>query len=132
LKPVQIFSEFDFVLPDDQKLKKEEQTVFVLQSLTVEQEAFLDDTIEGEVPGQMKYGSTILNVLHMGLKGVKNFPPGGKQIKFARDETAEKLPGDVHPWKSSCLQRIDVQSRRLISAKIRSLSQITEEESKNS
>lgn len=131
MKPVQIFSEFDFVCLCDKKIKnKDLHTIFVLQNLTVEQEAYLDDNMEGD-PGKMRYGSTILDALHMGLKKVKNFKEGEKSVIFKRNEDGELLPGDVYPWKLEHLQRIPVAQRREICAKIRSLG-ITEGESKNS
>jgi len=130
MKPASIFKEIDYVCLCDRDLKKEEQTVFVVGSLTVEQEAYLDDIAEGEA-GTVKYGTIILETLHMGLKKVKNFKDGNKSIKFERDEKGPVMPGDVHPWKTECMQRIALKERREICTFIRGLSALSEEELKN-
>lgn len=131
MRPASVFKELDYVCICDRELKKEEQTIFVVGSLTVEQEAHLDDIAEG-APGEIKYGTIILEALHMGLKKVKNFKDGTKSIKFERDENGPILPGDLHPWKSECLQKIALQERREICTFIRGMSGLTEEELKNS
>ena len=131
MKPVQLFSEFDYVCMCDRTLPEKEQTVFVLTSLTVEQEAFLDDNMQSD-KGTLKYGTIILHVLNMGVKQVKNFKSGDKEIKFKRDEKGMVYPGGATPWKSEFLQKIRIQERREISAKIRSLGFVEDEEAKNS
>jgi len=130
MKPVQAFSEFDFVCTSDLKEPEKDQTIFVLTSLTVEQEAYIDDHVQGE--DGLKYGTVILDVLNMGLKQVKNFNSGKTQIKFKRDEKGMTYPGGITPWKSEFLSKIPVKDRREISAKIRSLGTIEDEEAKNS
>jgi len=129
MKPVQAFSEFDYICLADRKEPEKDQTIFVLTNLTVEQEAYIDDNVQGE--NGLKYGTVILDVLNMGLKQVKNFKDGNKEIKFKRDEKGMKYPGEMTPWKSEFLFKIPVKSRREISAKIRSLGIIEDEEAKN-
>lgn len=131
MRPVQIFSEFDYVCLCDRKLPESEQTIFVLTSLTIEQDAYLEDHMEGEI-GKAKYGTVIINALHMGLKGVKNFRNGKKEIKFKRDENGFEFPGKLRPWRSEFLQRIAIPERRELVTKIRALGTIEEAELKNS
>lgn len=131
MKPVQLFSEFDYVCMCDRKLPEKEQTIFVLTSLTVEQEAFLDDHMQSDT-GSLQYGTIILHVINMGIKQVKNFKSGVKEIKFKRDEKGTDYPGGVKPWKSEFLQKIGIRERRELSAKIRALGFVEEDEAKNS
>lgn len=132
MKPVQIFSEFEYVCMCDRQLPEAEQTVFILTSLTVEQDAYLDDHMEGDEFGKAAYGTVILNSLHMGLKGVKNFKAGNKELKFKRDEKGAEFPGRIRAWRSEDLQKIALKERREICTKIRGLGDIEVKEAKNS
>jgi hypothetical protein len=126
MQPLQSFSDFEYICLCDRKLPEKEQTVWTLTSLTIEQEAFLDDNVQ--INGQMQYGTISLHVLNMGLKKVKNF---GKVI-FSRDKDGFEYPGKMTPWKSDILRKIPIAQRRELSAKIRALADIEEDELKNS
>ena len=133
MKPVQIFSEYDFVCPEDENEPVEEQAVFTICNLTVEQDAFLDDTIQGDVG--LKFGSNILHVLNMGLKKIKwtaKIKGKSVEMKFERDPKGMSYPGNATPWKSKHLQQIPLRIRRIVAAKIRSLGELEEAEVKNS
>lgn len=131
MKPVQIFAESEYICECDRDLPEAEQTIFILCSLTIEQEAFIDDDML-DIHGKMKSGTLYNNLLNLGLKGVRNFKANKKEIKFKRDEKGVDLPGRLKPWNSKDLQRIPIRQRREIGAKIRTLGEIGDDEAKNS
>ncbi len=126
MQPLKSFSDVDYICLCDRDLEPKDQTVWTLTPLTVEQEAFLDDNVQ--LNGQLQYGTIALHVLNMGLTKVKNF---GK-VTFAREKDGFVYPGKMTPWKSDILRKIPIAQRRELSAKIRALADITEEELKNS
>lgn len=130
MQAVQKFAEFDYVCLCDRDLPEAQQTVWTLKSLTVEQEAFLDDNIQGA--NGLKYGTNILSVLNMGLHKVRNFKDGKKDVKLERDKDGFEYPGRIRAFKEGVLDKVAIQERRELAAKIRNIGVIEEEDAKNS
>jgi hypothetical protein len=125
MKPAVFIKEQEYICKCDRNEKPENQTKFVIGSLTVEQEAFVSDNSDG-YDGSTKYGSLILLRLHLGLHRVVNF-----DAKMERDKNAPALPGGVQPWTSDSLFNIPEPERREICMKIRTINEIQVEEAKN-
>lgn len=124
---------FDFICKEDRELPEDEQTVFVCNYLTVDQEAYLDDRL-GFVTDdgyQVALGSTALIALHYGLEDIKNLEVDGEPVRLERDRTAKKLKGGIYPWKSSVLSKIPKAARAEVAEAIKAGGEITEEERKN-
>jgi len=108
-------------------------TVFILRCLTVEEDAWLEDTFQEyrtEKRNTMAYKNNVaqktLAALHLGLVSVKNFP-----AEMQRDEAAPEVFGGTKPWKSDCLLKIPKYVRAEVAFAILSGSEIGEDERKN-
>jgi hypothetical protein len=124
---------FDFICLEDRDKKKDEQSVFVCNYLTIDQEADLEDKL-GVVTDdgyQVAIGSTALIALHYGLEEIKNLNVNGKPVKLERDRSKKKLKGGIHPWKLSCLSAIPKRARTEIAEAIREGGELSGEERKN-
>ena len=124
---------FTHVCLQDRELPKEEQTIFTLGYLSVEQEAHVDDSsgCTTNAGYQIQTGTVYLLCLHYGLKSITNLPIDGKEIVLERDETKPKLKGGIYPWKLECLNKIPKSARNEIAQKIRFGGELEEEERKN-
>ena len=121
-------TDYNFTPVSDRKKKKELRTIFILSTLTFEQDTFIENQIGASAPE----GDTSAYVLHMGLKGVINFKSQGKDIKAEREtEVDPMMPGDVHPWKNEFLSRIPTVERANLALQIRFGKEISEKERKN-
>ena len=124
-------SDYDFIMSGDSKLKKEDQTIWVLRVLDYEQDAWL----ENKLANGLAESSAIIFVLSMGLKNVKNFNLNGKPVKIDRvkdGKDVEKLPGDVLPLSTSFLSLIPKIGRGELSLQIRYGVSLGADELKNS
>ena len=124
----------NFVVEDEQKLKPEEQTVFVHSYPSAEQSAYIDD--HGGYSGPNGYivtvGSQNLLAIHLCLKEIKNLPDEkGDSIKLERDKTKRKLPAGMFPIKMEVLDRIPKDYRDELSGSIKKGAKLEEEEAKN-
>jgi hypothetical protein len=124
---------YEYICREDRSLPKEEQTVFVLNYLDIDQEADIDDKLGcvTDAGYQVSIGSTALLSLHYGLNDVKNLSVDGESMKLVRDESHRKLKGGIRPWKSSCLSAIPKPARTELAEVIRNGGELTEEERKN-
>lgn len=129
-------SNYNYIVEDDRELPKEEQTVFVLSHLTLEQEEYLDNRV-GQVNDDgyaVNAGTIPLIRLHLGLVEIQNFfDNNGKPITLERDKTKKSsLPGVGRPWKTSILQKIEKKYREEIAEAIQKGVELSEDELKNS
>jgi len=120
---------FDYVLEDDRKLPKEEQTVFTLRGLTVSEEARVADTMISSIPGQeelaFRSGTHQLTVLRQGLRGWSNFnSPEGEEVPFDKSRAHPKVITD------DCLDRLSSVHRQEIVSAILDRGAVTESEGK--
>jgi len=135
--PKLITTSFDYILPSERKLPKEDQTIFKLKLLTIEQEAYLDN-IDGVSKTEYKVnaGTKMIDALNMGIEDVINFYVGDdeKPFEFQRDETKKlkTYPGKIRPWKSEHLGLIPKDDRSELYLAIKGVSELEEEEAKNS
>jgi len=124
-------SDYDFIMSGDSKLKKEDQTIWVLRVLDYEQDAWL----ENKLSNGLSESNAIIYVLSMGLKNVKKFwlkdaPITLERVKDGKD--VEKLPGGVLPLTSKFLSLIPKIGRGELSLQIRYGVTLGAEDSKNS
>jgi hypothetical protein len=85
------------IFDEDKALPPEQQTVFPLSNLTVQERAFLRNLKGAE-------GTIILYALHLGLGAPENFrDQAGNPIVFQRDDKAPVILGNKRPWKEECL-----------------------------
>lgn len=128
MKAVSTKGTFDYVLEADKELPESEQTICVCSYLTIEQVESLQNR------SQENFGTTLLSILHMGLKDIKNFfDDKGEPIKMERDQSKKAdVPGVGRPWKSSCLEFISEADRIELAGAIRNAQNLSEEEVKNS
>jgi hypothetical protein len=100
--------EFDYVLECDRTLPPEQQTVFRLRSLTVGEQADLEDSLavrRGEDLG-INVGSQKLRILRLGLVGWSNFrDAAGAEVPF------EAIKGHPRHVTDVCLDRLDSEWR---------------------
>tara|TARA_R110000824_G_scaffold209433_1_gene395214 strand:+ start:115 stop:507 length:393 start_codon:yes stop_codon:yes gene_type:complete len=120
---------FDYVVEDDRKLPKEEQTTFTLRGLTVSEEARVADTMISSIPGQeelaFRSGTHQLTVLRQGLRGWSNFmSPGGEEISFDKGKAHPKVITD------DCLDRLSSAHRQELVSAILDRGAVTESEGK--
>ncbi|NRA94187.1 MAG: hypothetical protein HRU26_16185 [Psychroserpens sp.] len=137
MKAVSTKVPFDFVCSFEDKLPKEEKTVFKCLSLTADQEAALDNIIGYQATDGSGYvltmGKSNLLALHMGLVEIENLPDGkGGTIKIERDNKLPKVPGGLHPIKQSILDQIRKDARDEIALEIKSGAKLGDSDSKNS
>lgn len=126
-----------YVCKREQKLPKSEQTVFILEDLNLDAEAYLEDIMgSGFNPedGTMKIslGTQTLVPVQLGLKAVENLP-GIDELE--PDPQARTLPGGKRPWKTegpNSLKMIPKWARREIAGRIINRTRMTEDERKNS
>jgi hypothetical protein len=87
----------NFVFPEDEELPAEQQSIFPIVNVTVEERAFLLNV-------KAQTGSAMSYALHFGMDKPKNFfDQKGNPIVFERDEKAAAIVGNKRPWKSECL-----------------------------
>jgi len=137
MKAVAPSQSIDFVIPDEMKLPKEEQTVFVITPLTVDQQQILDDNsgYTGEGGYYLTVGKSNLLALHMGLKEVRNLPDeNGKDVVLERDPTRLKnsFPVVGRPWTTESLGKIPIEARDIVARKIKDGATLEKSELKNS
>lgn len=136
MKAISPKSTYKYICKEDRDLPPEEQTVFTLRHLSVEQDAFLTDkggylTDDGY---NMHSGTVGLMCLDMGLVEISNMPAeDGAPAELARDETrsAKTYPGNIRPWKRECLDAIPKAARIELVAQIRFGDELEESEEKN-
>jgi len=135
MKAVSVNSTTDYICKCDRGLPKEEQTVFKIRSLSVEQEAVLEDALGQVKQGgdfAVNLGSQALLALNLGLENVENLTgPKGKAVKMERDERKALLKGGVRPWKDESLSQIPRAERNEVAQFIINGGQLTETEAKN-
>jgi len=117
---------FDFVLECDRGLPYEEQTIWELKPLNVREAAKIEDGAvlfkEGGSEAAVASGSTTINVLKMGLKGVRNFRAAdGSEVPF----TTTKQGSEV---SDTFLSRIAPEHRRELANAITEGAHLGEEE----
>ena len=124
---------FEYVCKKDRDLPKEEQTVFVLAYLDLDQEADLDDKLGAVTDAgyQVNIGSTTLLALHYGLREVRNLDVKGAPVVLERDQAKKQLRGGVRPWKHAGLSKIPKSARTELSEVIRAGGELSEDERKN-
>jgi hypothetical protein len=87
----------DHVFEEDKGLPSEQQTIFPVQQLTVEERAFLKNLRGNE-------GTVTLYAIHLGIGAPRQFfDHKGNPIVFQRDEKAPVILGNKRPWKTECL-----------------------------
>ena len=124
-------SDYDFIMSEDLKLKKEDKTTWILRTLDYEQDAWLENKLANGLPES----NAIIFVLSMGLKNVKNFNLNGKPVKIEREKDGdgvEKMPGDVLPFTKKFLSLIPKIGRGELSLWIRYRMTLGADELKNS
>lgn len=91
----------DFILEEDQKSPKEEQTVFKLRPLTARQRALVQDCSELASDGvsiKMHVGTIQLKTVEAGLVSWSNFKDAaGVEVKFGKNamKNMDRLPVQV-------------------------------------
>lgn len=130
LKPVSFRGNKEYTSSTD---KGETPTVFVLRHLTVDEDAWLEDSYQeytAERKAAMSYKNKVaqktLMTLHIGLVEVRNFP-----VKFERDASAPEVYPGYRPWKEECLASLSKYVRAEVAYAILSNSDISEDERKN-
>lgn len=113
-------SEYDYIPKGYRKLKKDDQAIFVLRTLTQEEQALIEDSRfgfsgskeeakeSGTSTAQYKRGTELLLAFNMGLVDWKNFKtPDGKDIPFNK---INKGKLHVELWKEIGEEIIDNSS----------------------
>lgn len=121
-------TDYDYTLIADKKKEEKKKTIFILSTLTFEQDTYIENEISRGTPD----GDIAAAVLHMGIRGVRNFTLNGKLVIPERDEESQiTYPGDVRPWKNKFLSQIYVQDRSELQLEIRFRKSLREKERKN-
>jgi len=123
-------STMDFVPLCDRDLPKEEQAVFELSFLTVDEEALITDKL-GQVGAdgdfKVNLGSQAVTALDLGLAGARV-----EGLSLKRDETSKYYPcTKKRKWDRKELSKIPPAVRQEVAREIMRQSNITEEEEKN-
>jgi len=127
-------STIDYVCRCDRDKPKDEQVVFELTTLTIEEEALISNTYGYKENGEMtiNLGDQTVLALNLGLAGIRNAEVNGKPLELVRDEVKKFYPGTKkRPWKTNVLNMIPPRERQEIAEEIKRLSNLTEEEEKN-
>lgn len=122
-----------FVPSVDKKLPKEEQTVFILKPLTVEEEAILDDAQWRVINGkrEFSFARKCLAAIHLALVGVENFSDeDGNKFNVEREEFEHETLG-IKEIKEEFLAKIPKSVRDEIALAILTSMNPTEEQRKN-
>ena len=91
----QTMKQREYVLQEDRKLPKEEQTVFILKPLGGEQQAIVEDS--GYFDGKTKIGTQKFETLKLCLIGWKNFKTAdGEECVFGDDMNQNIF--SIHPF----------------------------------
>lgn len=115
--------------PEDKEKPDGEKTILEFNTLSFEQDTWLEDKIDKGEP----QGTAIAHILHMGLKDVACFKDAaGNEIKAERDEKSEFLyPGGLRAWKSEFLSHFTKLQRAVMALEIRGEHQLKEADAKN-
>jgi len=121
MKGISTKDTYEYICLEDRDLDKKDQTIFVLNYLTIEQEAHIDDKLGCVTDDgyQVSIGSTALLALHYGINEVKNLPVGVKELILARDLSKKKLKGGLRPWHLDGLSCIKKATRTELAEIIR-------------
>jgi len=122
-----------FVPSCDKKLPADEQTVFVIKPLSVEEELILDDAqwrTDAEGKRSFSFSSRLLMALHLGVISVENFfDKDGNAIVIDREEFKDDF--GVNRIEDEFLQQIPKKIRDEVSLFVVDGTTPTEKQRKN-
>lgn len=135
MKAVNNKSTEKYIAKIDRNLPENEQTIFHIRQLTVEQESIIEDELGRVKPGgdfAINMGTQSLLALNMGLESVENlFDDDGKPVDMERDESKKLLAGKVRPFQESSLSRIPRAVRNEVAQYIINGRELGDETEKN-
>ena len=126
--------EIRFIAEDDRELPAEQQTVFLIRSLSARQQADVQNnsiTVSnqggGDMDTEVKTGEWAISVLNYGLTGWENFPPGeDKDLPFRANGAGQK-----RKVSDDTLSRIPTGVRSELAAAIWDGTDLADKEAKN-
>lgn len=122
----------DYIPECDRNLPENEQTVFVLKTLSAKDQAIVDDktgSVDAEGGYKITVGTQNLLLIHLGLVDVRNFKDSnGNDVKLTR---SDKLINGIHEISNDFIIRIPKDIRSEIAYAIRKGYQLEDEEVKN-